>query len=61
MYTIYATDESPAVLSLQGLDGLPLPDQATALTCTLNNGIHFVTTPEFQLGRECRINQEFEL
>ncbi|KIY50296.1 PH-domain-containing protein, partial [Fistulina hepatica ATCC 64428] len=30
-------------------------------SCTLNNGIHFVTTPDVPLGRGCRINQEFEL
>lgn len=40
---------------------LPLPQQPTALTCTLNNGIHFVSTPECQLGRDSRIEQEFEL
>ncbi|KAH0589121.1 hypothetical protein H2248_004889 [Termitomyces sp. 'cryptogamus'] len=40
---------------------IPLPRQPTFLTCTLNNGIHFVSTPEFQLGRDCRIEQEFEL
>ncbi|KAG5645438.1 hypothetical protein DXG03_006262 [Asterophora parasitica] len=35
--------------------------QPTALTCTLNNGIHFVSTPECQLDRDFRIEQEFEL
>ncbi|KAF8635247.1 hypothetical protein AX17_004020 [Amanita inopinata Kibby_2008] len=40
---------------------LPLPQQSTSLTCTLNNGIHFVTTPECQLGQNTRIGQEFEL
>lgn len=40
---------------------LPLPHQSTLLTCTLNNGIHFVTTPECQLGPKTRIGQEFEL
>ncbi|TFK75463.1 hypothetical protein BDN72DRAFT_939520 [Pluteus cervinus] len=48
------------VLGVKGLH-LPLPDQPTSLTCTLNNGIHFVTTPECQLGSDCRIEQEFEL
>ncbi|TFK23955.1 hypothetical protein FA15DRAFT_620133 [Coprinopsis marcescibilis] len=40
---------------------LPLPRDPTAITCTLNNGIHFVSTPECQLGQESRIEQEFEL
>jgi hypothetical protein len=40
---------------------LPLPAEPTAVTCTLNNGIHFVTTPECALARDCRIEQEFEL
>ncbi|KAJ7188607.1 hypothetical protein C8R46DRAFT_26212 [Mycena filopes] len=48
------------VLSVKGMH-LPLPTQTTAVTCTLNNGIHFVTTPEFALGRDCHIAQEFEL
>ncbi|KAG1756276.1 uncharacterized protein EDB91DRAFT_1233131 [Suillus paluster] len=38
-----------------------MPQQATALTCTLNNGIHFVTTPEIRLSKDPRIDQEFEL
>ena len=48
------------VLRVQGLD-LPLPEQTTAVTCTLNNGIHFVTTPECKLALNCKIEQEFEL
>ncbi|KAF8547936.1 hypothetical protein OG21DRAFT_1567405 [Imleria badia] len=40
---------------------VPIPQHATALTCTLNNGIHFVTTPETQLSSDAPINQEFEL
>lgn len=48
------------VLGVKGVH-LPLPDQATTITCTLNNGIHFVTTPECQLSQDCRIDQEFEL
>ncbi|KAJ7690719.1 hypothetical protein B0H17DRAFT_1159959 [Mycena rosella] len=48
------------VLGVKGMH-LPLPTQPTAVTCTLNNGIHFVTTPECALGRDCRIEQEFEL
>ncbi|KAH9485096.1 Septin ring organizing protein mid2 [Psilocybe cubensis] len=48
------------VLGIRGMH-LPLPHEATAFTCTLNNGIHFVTTPECQLLSDCRIEQEFEL
>ncbi|KAJ7125048.1 hypothetical protein C8R44DRAFT_980288 [Mycena epipterygia] len=48
------------VLGVKGMH-LPLPTQPTAVTCTLNNGIHFVTTPECALARDCRIEQEFEL
>ncbi|KAK2464216.1 hypothetical protein APHAL10511_003673 [Amanita phalloides] len=40
---------------------LPLPHQPTSLACTLNNGIHFVSTPECQLTQNTRIDQEFEL
>ncbi|KAH9006604.1 hypothetical protein EDB86DRAFT_3070591 [Lactarius hatsudake] len=43
-----------------GLD-LPFPQQNTLVTCTLNNGIHFVTTPECKLAKDCQIEQEFEL
>ncbi|TFY80793.1 hypothetical protein EWM64_g3217 [Hericium alpestre] len=48
------------VIGVKGLN-VPIPQQPTALTCTLNNGIHFVTTPECRLARDCRIDQEFEL
>ncbi|KAF7298095.1 PH domain-containing protein [Mycena chlorophos] len=48
------------VVGIKGMH-LPLPPESTALTCTLNNGIHFVTTPEFALGSDCPIEQEFEL
>lgn len=48
------------VLGVKGLK-VPIPQQPTALTCTLNNGIHFVTTPETRLAPEARIDQEFEL
>ncbi|KAF8526015.1 hypothetical protein BU17DRAFT_41364, partial [Hysterangium stoloniferum] len=48
------------VLSIRGLN-VPLPQQSTSFTCTLNNGIHFVTTPECRLNRDARIEQEFEL
>jgi hypothetical protein len=48
------------VLAMNSLT-LPIPEQTTALTCTLNNGIHFVTTPECKLGADCKIGQEFEL
>ncbi|CDO76943.1 hypothetical protein BN946_scf184709.g5 [Trametes cinnabarina] len=48
------------VLGLKTIQ-VPIPREPTAITCTLNNGIHFVTTPETALGTECRIDQEFEL
>ncbi|KAF5386200.1 hypothetical protein D9615_002280 [Tricholomella constricta] len=48
------------VLGVKGIR-IPLPQQPTALTCTLNNGIHFVSTPECQLNKDFRIEQEFEL
>ncbi|KIK86105.1 hypothetical protein PAXRUDRAFT_831931 [Paxillus rubicundulus Ve08.2h10] len=48
------------VLGVKGLN-IPIPQQSTALACTLNNGIHFVTTPETRLSKDARINQEFEL
>ncbi|KAJ6495696.1 hypothetical protein C8R47DRAFT_1011434 [Mycena vitilis] len=48
------------VLGVRGMH-LPVPAEPTAVTCTLNNGIHFVTTPECALARDCRIEQEFEL
>ncbi|KAI0314674.1 hypothetical protein OF83DRAFT_421696 [Amylostereum chailletii] len=48
------------VTEVKGLK-LPMPQQETILTCTLNNGIHFVTTPECRLAKDCRIDQEFEL
>ena len=31
------------------------------MSCTLNNGIHYVTTPECELAADSRIEQEFEL
>ena len=54
------TDWIWLVLGVKRLN-LPLPQQPTVMTCTLNNGIHFVTTPEGQLANDCRIDQEFEL
>ncbi len=48
------------VVGLRSLE-VPIPEQVTKITCTLNNGIHFVTTPEAPLARECSIDQEFEL
>ncbi|KAJ3829620.1 hypothetical protein F5880DRAFT_281351 [Lentinula raphanica] len=48
------------VLGVKGLV-VPMPAEQTAVSCTLNNGIHFVTTPESRLGKDCRIEQEFEL
>ena len=48
------------VMGLRKLQ-VPIPEQPTKITVTLNNGIHFVTTPEALLGRDCTIDQEFEL
>ncbi|KAJ4483604.1 hypothetical protein J3R30DRAFT_3655861 [Lentinula aciculospora] len=48
------------VLGARGLV-VPMPVEQTVVSCTLNNGIHFVTTPDFRLGKDCRIEQEFEL
>ena len=31
------------------------------MSCTLNNGIHYVTTPECELAADTKIEQEFEL
>jgi hypothetical protein len=49
-----------AVIGVRGLD-LPFPEQPTAVSCTLNNGIHYVATPETRLARDYDIKQEFEL
>ena len=59
-YQLMAELKIGAVLGIKNLT-VPIPQQPTASTCTLNNGIHFVTTPEYRLGRESRIDQEFEL
>lgn len=40
---------------------VPMPSQSTLVTCTLNNGIHYVTTPECQLAVNSAVDQEFEL
>ncbi|KAI9462616.1 hypothetical protein F5148DRAFT_1300050 [Russula earlei] len=48
------------VLHVKSLN-VPFPQQTTVMTCTLNNGIHFVTTPECNLEKKCQIEQEFEL
>ncbi|TBU23853.1 hypothetical protein BD311DRAFT_703183 [Dichomitus squalens] len=48
------------VVGLRNLD-VPVPAEPTVITCTLNNGIHFVTTPDAALGKDCAIDQEFEL
>ena len=49
-----------AVIQLRNLS-VPMPQETTAITCTLHNGIHYVTTPEAKLIPNCRIEQEFEL
>ena len=48
------------VVEIKGIH-LPLPTEPTKMTCTLNNGIHFVTTPEVVLQSTSVIEQEFEL
>ncbi|KAL1736345.1 hypothetical protein EV714DRAFT_198625 [Schizophyllum commune] len=48
------------VVEIKGIH-LPLPTEPTKMTCTLNNGIHFVTTPEVVLQPTSVIEQEFEL
>ena len=48
------------IVSIKSLD-VPLPPQPTSMSCTLNNGIHYVTTPEFELSADAKIEQEFEL
>ncbi|KAK0195629.1 hypothetical protein F5146DRAFT_1133089 [Armillaria mellea] len=48
------------VLALRDIR-VPMPKEPTAVSCTLNNGIHFVTTPECKLTTDSAINQEFEL
>ncbi|KAF8598230.1 hypothetical protein BDV93DRAFT_451370, partial [Ceratobasidium sp. AG-I] len=50
-------------VKVRGLQKLcvPIPHQPTYFTCTLNNGIHFVTTPECRLEPNALIDQEFEL
>jgi hypothetical protein len=55
-----STEIRHLVLGIRGMY-LPLPREPTVVTCTLNNGIHFVTTPECQLSPDCPIEQEFEL
>ncbi|THH07867.1 hypothetical protein EW145_g3090 [Phellinidium pouzarii] len=55
----YRSREIPAV-RIKAMS-IPLPPQQTMFVCTLNNGIHFVTTPEARLTRDARIEQEFEL
>lgn len=47
-------------MGIKSLD-VPLPPQPTAMNCTLNNGIHYVTTPESELAADTKIEQEFEL
>ena len=38
-----------------------MPREPTVMACTLNNGVHYVTTPECTLSPDCMIDQEFEL
>lgn len=48
------------VIGVKGIN-VPIPLEPTVMTCTLNNGIHFVTTPDGPFSKDCRIEQEFEL
>ncbi|KAF9517646.1 hypothetical protein BS47DRAFT_1371285 [Hydnum rufescens UP504] len=48
------------VLGVRSIN-VPIPRLPTWFTCTLNNGIHFVSTPECRLARDSPIEQEFEL
>ena len=53
-------DKLSVVLGVRAL-GVPIPRLPTVFTCTLNNGIHFVETPECRLEKDSAIDQEFEL
>ncbi|TFK45584.1 hypothetical protein OE88DRAFT_1669083 [Heliocybe sulcata] len=48
------------VLGVKNLK-VPMPREPTVMTCTLNNGTHWVTTPELPLSANTVIAQEFEL
>ncbi|KAH8096761.1 hypothetical protein BXZ70DRAFT_1009443 [Cristinia sonorae] len=48
------------VMSVKNLV-VPIPDHPTKVSCTLNNGIHFVTTPDCLLQEGGSMEQEFEL
>ena len=48
------------VVGVKGLK-VPMPREPTVISCTLNNGVHYVTTPECALSPDCMIDQEFEL
>ncbi|KZV67288.1 hypothetical protein PENSPDRAFT_635970 [Peniophora sp. CONT] len=48
------------VVGVKGLE-VPMPREPTAVACTLNNGVHYVTTPDCVLSPDCMIDQEFEL
>ena len=64
MIILFAVDKltkrSQTVHRIKVLD-VPMPQQPTVFTCTLNNGIHRVTTPELHFSRDAPIEQEFEL
>jgi hypothetical protein len=49
------------VVGFRGLGGIPLPQEPTVFNMTLNNGIHYVTTPEFRLAPNVQLGQQFEL
>ena len=53
---VYYLLTATLVLGVKGLT-VPIPSQPTKFTCTLNNGIHFVTTPECALAKDCKVDQ----
>ena len=56
----FSDDSILVVVGVKGLE-VPLPREPTAVSCTLNNGVHYVTTPECALSPDCVIDQEFAL
>lgn len=48
------------VLGVESLN-IPLPDQETFFSVTLDNGIDYIRTPYIVLKDGARVNQEFSL
>ncbi|TCD62275.1 Bud site selection protein bud4 [Steccherinum ochraceum] len=57
------TARGKVFLKILGVRNLivPFPREPTHISCTLNNGIHFVETPVSLLGPDCQLGSEFEL